>query len=390
MIPIRQTLAALGALALTAPGLALAQEPPPAEEPTGTVRYDKGTVITSPKGDFELKIVGRLQARWELHRIDDGDDSTDEELTHFFSIPRARVTLEGHAFGDTDFKFQTEFGKGFVFLRDFYLDQPLAGFRLRVGQWKRPFSRQQITSSGSLQLVDRSVTDKFFGTGRDIGIAIHNNYEKSPEGLEWAVGIYNGTGDASRISCSGSGTNDPMTNLVDVDVSCKNPSNVPTDIGPVVVVRAGWNVGKIKGYSESDLEGGPLRLAAGVSYLGNLAEGDSDAMIHQVGADFILKVEGASLAGGAYMQNLNDETDFGLHVQGGYFFTPKRFEAVARFGLVPTAAASDDNVLEILGGFNWFAHGHSLKWQTDAGVQRTTTDPAVTELVVRTQAQLVF
>jgi hypothetical protein len=69
---------------------------------------------------------------------------------------------------------------------------------LRAGQWKRPFSRQQIGSSGRLELTDRSITDKAFGAGRDIGLAVHNNYEKSPD-LEWALGVFNGTGDGARL-----------------------------------------------------------------------------------------------------------------------------------------------------------------------------------------------
>lgn len=385
-MPLR-TAVALFFILVTSP--ALAQTPPPEtsapakeEKPPGIVGYDKGFTLTTADDEFELKIVGRLQARWELFHTDDG--VADPVITHRFQVARARVTLEGHAFKDVDYKMQTEFGKGFVFLRDFYLDKPLSGkIRIRAGQWKKPYSRHQITSSGNLQLVDRSITDKFSAAGRDIGVAIHNNYEKSPEGLEWAIGVFNGTGDASKIACA----YDPMT----MEVTCVNPTNIPSDIGPTVVARVGFNKGKIKGYSESDLEGGPLRFAAGVSYMGDLAEGESDAMTHRVGADFILKASGASLAGGAYLFAFKDaagdsQTDFGFHGQGGYFLTPKKMEIAARFGMIP---AGDENQLEIVGGFNWFAHGHSLKWQTDAGVLKVTGADGM-QLVARTQAQIIF
>jgi hypothetical protein len=227
-------------------------------------------------------------------------------------------------------------------------------------------------------------------------VAIHNKYEKSPEGLEWAVGVFNGTGDKPALECDVEV--DPATGEGTTD--CDDPTNVPGDIGPMVVARVGFNMGKIKGYSESDLEGGPLRLAVGVSYMGDLSElegveDDGTPITHRVGGDVMLKVNGLSITGGAYVFLFEDaagdsQSDFGFHAQGGYFVAPKTFELAARFGMVPTGAASDDNRMEILGGFNWFLHGHSLKWQTDAGVLRTTTDPAVTELVVRTQAQLIF
>ncbi len=415
-----QLRAALVTLVLAlAPAVAAAQAPsppaeaPPAEAPpappakadvTVAAKYDKGFTFATSDDQFALKIVGRLQGRWELFRQGVGDDAEDE-LTHRFSIARARVTLEGKAFGGTHYKFQTDFGKGFVLMRDFYLDQKVGGFQLRVGQWKKPYSRQQITSSGSLQLVDRSTTDKFGAAGRDIGVAIHNNYEKSPEGIEWALGVFNGTGDGAKIKCT-SDTNvtidvtDPTmpVGTATTDTTCGIPTNVPSDIGPVVVARVGYNKGKIKGYSESDLEGGPLRLAAAVSYMGDLAEGEGDAMSHRVAADFILKANGASLTGGAYVFNrklpnamgeLEGKTDFGFFGQGGYMLKPKKMELAARFSMIPDANVADENQLEVLGGFNWFAHGHSFKWQTDAGILKTTSVDG-TEVVVRSQVQLIF
>jgi hypothetical protein len=326
-----------------------------------------------------------VQARWEMFR-EDVEGGPDPHLDHRFLIARGRVTLEGHVFGKTDYKFQTEFGKGFVFLRDYYLDQPLGPVRLRVGQWKKPYSRQQITSSGSLQLIDRSITDSFSGAGRDIGLAFHSGYEKTPDGLEWAVGVFNGTGDRSHIEC------ETETVMMMTTVDCGLPTNVPHDIGPTVVARVGFNHGGIKGYSESDLEGGPLRLGAGVSYMVDLAEGESDPMVHRVGADLMLKVMGASLTGGFYLINALDEmgerqNDIGFHAQAGYFLTPKQLEVAARFAQIPEG---DDELREILGGLNWFFQGHSLKWQLDGGVLQSTTDPKVTELVLRSQAQLVF
>src|SRR5687768_9979070 len=91
-------IAALAALGLGAPAFAQDEKPP------GIVTYDKGTTFTSGDGDFQLKIVGRLQARWEMFRVDDGDDATETEITHRFQIARGRVTLEGFAFGDIEYK----------------------------------------------------------------------------------------------------------------------------------------------------------------------------------------------------------------------------------------------------------------------------------------------
>lgn len=356
--------------------------PEPPAPPVAT-----GTTLLLETEQFSLKIAGRLQSRWELFHDSDGDDATDEELTNRFSVARARLTVEGQVFGSTNYKMQTEFGKGFTYLRDYYLDRPLGGIRLRTGQFKKPFSRQQITSSGSQQLVDRSLTDAVFDAGRDLGVMLHNGYEKSPDGLEWAVGLVNGTGDRPITSCSTAV--DPTT--MAATTTCKTPSNVPTDIGPTLVARAGWNLGGIKGYSESDLEGGPLRVAAGVSYMGNLAEGDPEQMVHRAQADVLVKVKGASLTAAAYVKNHRVAgervTDLGFHLQGGMFLSPKKSEIAVRLSEVP----SDVNKRhEAIIGFNFFLHGHALKWQTDAGVIHTTGTEVQTDLQVRTQAQLTF
>jgi hypothetical protein len=40
------------------------------------------------------------------------------------------------------------------------------------GQGEAPFKRQQFTSSGNLQMVDRAITDGRFAPGRQVGIAL--------------------------------------------------------------------------------------------------------------------------------------------------------------------------------------------------------------------------
>lgn len=110
---------------------------------------------------------------------------------------RMRLVLEGNLHGkNLLYKFQSDFGKGVPSVKDAHVDVRLSGDAwLRFGQWKRPFSRQQINSSGRLEMTDRSITDKAFGAGRDVGIAIRNDYEKSPE-IEWTLGVFNGRGEA--------------------------------------------------------------------------------------------------------------------------------------------------------------------------------------------------
>lgn len=368
-----------------------AAEPPPAVETAAPTGYKKGFFIGSEDGRFALVINGRVQGRYTLESIDD----TDRDTETAFSIARARLTLKGHAFEERiGYKFQTDFGKGDVVLKDFYVDYELAAapVHVRAGQWKRPFSRQQINSSGNLELVDRAITDKAFNAGRDIGVAVHNNYEKSPD-LEWAIGVFNGTGDKPVFS--GDVVVDPMTG--EGEVIGGGFSNVPDVFGPALVGRIGINRNGIKGYSEADLEGGPLRFAVAGSVIAEFDADDDDVSSVRGEVDGIVKVEGLSASGAVYVGTAQDGTGFldqsyaalGGHVQAGYMITGKLQPAVRYAVVAPDGP--DNNVHEILGGFSLYQYKHNFKWQTDVGAQlRETADGTAADLIARAQLQLAF
>jgi hypothetical protein len=257
---------------------------------------------------------------------------------------------------------------------------------LRAGQWKRPFSRQQINSSGNLELVDRAITDKQFHAGRDIGAAVHNGYEDSPD-LEWAVGVFNGTGEKPSFS---GGEVDPT----DMTVSGGSFSNVPKDFMPVFVARVGLNRGGLKGYSEADLEGGPLRWGVAAS---GWVEGDFDAgdpPVHQAQLDGIMKVNGLSFSAAGYLQTVESELDtIGAHAQVGKVFgdKTKRMNAAARYAvLIPQGDMADDPSHEITVGWGWLPHKHNAKLQIDLGSLIGPGGAFADHLVARVQGQLSF
>lgn len=344
--------------------------------PTASVGYKKGFFIED--GPFKLKTQLRVQSRLTLEMPDGGDVESN------FAVQRARLKLSGTAFSPQwGYVFQVDLGKGFVTLKDFYIEHQLPGssVRVRAGQWKRPFSRQQITSSGSLELVDRAITDKAFGAGRDIGVAVHNDYEKSPE-FQWAVGVFNGTGDAPWF--------EPAVDAMG-EVTGGKFTNVPSDFEPVVVVRVGYNSAGLKGYSEADFEGGPLRFGVAASALMGLDADGDDATPGMGEVDFIVKNNGLSASGAVFVAT-DGTTDreyggMGAHVQAGYLLTPM-YQPVVRFALVDPDG-DDNNVMELTGGFSMYFFQHGLKWQTDVGALISQgTDGNVTDLQGRTQLQL--
>ena len=307
--------------------------------------YKKGFYIKSADDRFKMAIGQRVQIRFAHEEIEDGDNE------NAFSIPRARLGMKGHAFNkDITYKFQMDLGKGNVALKDFFVDHALmpGTLHIRAGQWKRPFSRQYITSSGKQSLVDRAITDKAFGAGRDIGVAIHNKYEKSP-GFEYAVGIFNGTGDKPWFQA-----NEAKSKF----------TNVPDHVEPAVVARMGYNHGGIKGYSEADLEGGGFRFAvaaSGAFFLDTAEDNDARRVLE---VDCITKLHGFTSSGAVYAHYTEGTMDkWGFHSQLGYVLQ-KKYQPVVRYAYVaPEGNDNDDH--EVALGFAIYYFGHKLKWQTE-------------------------
>jgi hypothetical protein len=362
------------------------------------VSYDKGIVFATEDGEFRTRLNLRNQLRFESTR----PTEPGSEISNRIYIVRSRLQLEGNVFGE-DNRYKLEFGVGdkgsFSFIKDLYIDKAAGPAWIRIGQWKRPFNRQEIVSDFTSQLNERANTADYSGGGRDLGIAIHNDYEKSPEGLEWVFGVFNTFNGGSDRPVIAPGCTQGMTG----EITCTTPApaNFPADWGPTLIARVGWNSPGIKGYSEGDLEGGPLRYAVGASYKIDLADFDQGKessevrnMSHGLEADAMIKISGFSLELGAFMMKLKSaDAGFGAMVQSGLFVVPGHGEVAARFGFVPTTG--DLKQLELRGAFNWYWEGHRWKWATDVGlVKQTGSDAAMVaddpDYQLRSMAQLTF
>jgi len=349
-----------------------------------TSGYDKGFYLRSADHEFELKIKGRVQFRASTTVVENAATNAA------YSIPRARLKLEGALWGDSvSTKLQFDFGKGFVTLKDAVISWKSSdALSFSVGQFKTPFSRQELTSSGKQQFVDRAITASAFGAGRDIGLMAHNNFSHSPS-LEWAVGIFNGTGDKSHFK--GKVEIDPALNTG--PVSGGKFSNVPDQFNPTMVLRLGYNYGKLKGYSEGDLEGGPLRAGVALSLSSDLGS-PNGSFGHRQEIDAQVKVQGFSFSGallntltasGTVFSSLA-EGNLGARLQGGYLFM-KQVEVALRWALVDPPG-ENDSLQEFTLGASDYIHGHNLKVQVDGGAL-LHGDQSI-DLVMRAQAQLAF
>lgn len=381
--PTRLVIAVLAALTLlcvtqTASAQVQAEADTTADQGTGEAGYDGDFFFESADENFRLEIGGRVQTLYEIVLADEGSDL---DLTQSrFLIRRARLKLQGHAFTPRlTYVLQPDMGRGGFDLLDFYVNYAFAPgtFEGTTGQWRLPFLRSEINSSGRLLLVDRSLVTDVFGEGFDVGVAAHNGYRDAPT-FAWVVGVFNGT-------------------KTDLGVVTVDDPDAPTLFMPSVVARISYNYGGIDPYREGDLDKGPLRFSVGASGLSQLGIERDGQSAMKATVDYVLKARGFSTSG-AFMlgtaqdgDGLTDQNLFvtGLYVQAGYLIG-EMIQPAARYSRVDYEG-DGDLVHEALGGINVYFYGHSLKWQTDMGAIVTETpNDTDTAYRARTQLQLSF
>ena len=164
-----------------------------------------GLVVESSDGDFGL--ASRLRAQF-LYTLEE-DKGSDAEQS--FQMRRARLQFKGHVYGkDNKFKVELAFSPSDVGLKepgaptttpllDWYFDFTQSkDASVQMGQFKVPHNRQRLTSSGDLQLVDRSIVNSEFNLDRDIGLMLHSKDLLELDLLGYQLGVFSGQGRNTR------------------------------------------------------------------------------------------------------------------------------------------------------------------------------------------------
>ncbi|MGH8626236.1 MAG: OprO/OprP family phosphate-selective porin [Gammaproteobacteria bacterium] len=112
--------------------------------------------FVSPDEKFSFEVFGRLQtdAAWYWD-----DDTNLDSSTEF---RRARLGVGGTLWDYWDWKFETDFAENEVDIKDAYIRNTyLNPFAIQVGNFKEPFSLEQLTSSRFITFMERSLADDF-------------------------------------------------------------------------------------------------------------------------------------------------------------------------------------------------------------------------------------
>jgi hypothetical protein len=253
-----------------------------------------------------------------------------------------------------------------------------AGVQVRVGQYKKPFSRHFLQDNPTVALVDYATIGTHYQTGRDVGLMFHNGIA-TKTGFEWSIGAFDGG-------------HHPVVE-----------SALPRRIHPVVVGRVGLSTPGMNEYSQIDFEGGSLRVAAGINtQLDFDADRNNDGN-SQHGLDGMVKIGGLGGQFAVYTQTLQSDpdrwsaqqvVDYGLHTEAN-FVVDKRLAPAIRYSLVHARdRAAGTDLEELTAGFTTYFQQHAVKWANDIGAL-TQTDlgrkaKVETTLQIRTQVELSF
>ncbi len=139
--------------------------------------YDDGLVFETKRGNFSVRYRTLIQFQFSAINQDNNTD------TDFF-FRRFRFKFDGHVLrpwltyilqlSRDDVKLgQGGDGSGVEF-KDFYIDAVyFEKIFPRIGQFKVPFNREQLSSGSALLLVERSIVNTEFSLGRKLGGALY-------------------------------------------------------------------------------------------------------------------------------------------------------------------------------------------------------------------------
>jgi phosphate-selective porin OprO and OprP len=334
----------------------------------------------------QINLSNRIQFRWTDEQFGTGEDRGS------FRIRRAKTKFDGWIYTkDLTFDLQMNWadtidfpGRNQRILEDAALSYDVTrghkAFMIKGGQFKVPFNRQELTSSGAQQFVDRSIVAAVFGgPPRDQGIQL---WGLTPRGtFEYRLGLFDGNG---------------------INRATNDNDNYRYD------GRFTWQPwGDVK-YSEADFESTthPLLAVSAVyesndSLVGDPAGTGLDNTT--LGGDVVFKFKGFSLMS-EYFHRISEPDnaaaeDFrsaGWIVQGGYFVYKRYVEVAARYAVVDpssiqigTGPLANDRQFERGVALSWYMNRHFLKLQSDyRQIESESSDSTLDEY--RLQMQWIF
>lgn len=159
----------------------------PQDKPVVVAGWDQNhAFLRSTDGRFETQISGYGQFDYRGYGAGDHPPNT-------FLVRRARLSAEGRVAGYFDFKIEGDFADTTsTLLRDFYVNvHRIDELQLRLGQFKEPFSQEELRSDIYQDFVERSLVNNL-APSRSPGLMVSGVLSKGV--FEYQLGSFNGKG----------------------------------------------------------------------------------------------------------------------------------------------------------------------------------------------------
>jgi len=164
------------------------------EDTTFKAQWQDGLRLETGDKSFQVRIGGSINNDWAFMEGDEGIDAGVGEMEDGTEFRRARLAVSGFMYEKLEFRVQLDFATGEAVFRDVYMGitrLPAIG-NIRVGQFKEPFSLDELASAHYTTFMERSLVNPFV-PARQTGLMLHKRELK--ERVSWAVGVFKNSDD---------------------------------------------------------------------------------------------------------------------------------------------------------------------------------------------------
>ncbi|MFN2384539.1 MAG: porin [Gemmatimonadota bacterium] len=332
-------------------------------------------------GIDSLQVKANVQAQFNTTSVDaDGDG--DAIPSSLWEVRRARIYLRAFARGWLRGDVEGDFARGRVRLTDGFVRlAPSEAFRLRAGQFKKPFDALELISSREQLLIERDGSPRGLSAPTPNGLVNALGYANRDIGVE-----YEGVFDALTVSAgvfNGAGAN-----VAENDDGKQLAARVAVKLPPGWQLAGAWTGRRVSEPPDADAaawyQAAELALTAGT-----YGEPGLQVLAQAfLGDNFDPDEGGAGESSGAEARFTALQALIGYHV--ATFHTPWMigWEPVARVGWAdPSNETEDDAALVWTAGVNLY---HDTYVKTQVQLDGVSPSEGDSEFAFRIQAGFGF
>jgi phosphate-selective porin OprO/OprP len=330
----------------------------------------RGMVFRSPDNLFEASLGFNLQVRFTDFDLDP-TTLTASDATEF-RVRRFKLCLSGFAFDPRlTWRFQAAFESTAAnrYLDDAWLNWKFSdAISIQAGQYKTPFSRDELYNDGVIQFPERALATDAFKPSRDQGVMLAGSFWKNQ--LAYQAGVFGGNGQNTlRVSEHVM----PMLRLVwnPIGDTGQGEADVQNHKDPALSLGAAGFHNSLKKSSDTGFDALPLNYAGTAGWLGRSARlftTGEEVSIQSGGLEGQFKWHGLSVQGEYYVgQALGKDSrvklySYGYYGQAGYFILPCKLDVATRYSLVDyNRNTVNDSVSIVSAVTNYYFRRHALK-----------------------------